>query len=90
MYDTFFVIIIYNFIGMSEKGVASRNGIAMTWNMNVAASIYHGRWSVRNPDTAYGNCVYVEKKDGDYVWTVGSCLMKMAFVCQRTSCLPRM
>ncbi|XP_052685256.1 CUB and sushi domain-containing protein 1-like [Crassostrea angulata] len=75
--------------GMSEKGVTTKNEIAMTWNMNAEASIYQGRWSVRNPDTTYGNCVYIEKKDGDYVWTVGSCLMKMAFVCQRTSCLPQ-
>lgn len=74
---------------MSEKGVTNKNGRAMTWNMNAEASIYHGRWSKRNPDTTYGDCVYIEKKDEEYVWTVGSCLMKMAFVCQRISCLPR-
>ena len=80
---------MFDFLGMSEKGVNTQNGIATTWNMNVGASIYQGRWSVRNPDTSFGDCVYIEKKDGKYVWTLGNCLMKMAFVCQRTSCLPR-
>uniref|UniRef100_A0A8W8JHB7 CUB and sushi domain-containing protein 3 n=1 Tax=Magallana gigas TaxID=29159 RepID=A0A8W8JHB7_MAGGI len=75
--------------GMSEKGVTTQNGVAMTWNMNVAASIYQGQWSMRNPDKAHGDCVYIEKKDGEYVWTINSCLMKMAFVCQRTPCLPQ-
>ncbi|XP_061175426.1 uncharacterized protein LOC133184388 [Saccostrea echinata] len=75
--------------GMSEKGVNTQNGIETTWNMHTAASIYQGRWSVRNPDTSYGDCVYVEKKDGKYQWTIGNCRMKMAFVCQRTPCLPQ-
>lgn len=74
---------------MSEKGVSSPNGINMTWNMNTAASIYQGRWSARNPDTNSGQCVYMEKKNGMYQWTVGNCQMKMPFVCQRTSCLQR-
>ncbi|XP_065923868.1 uncharacterized protein [Magallana gigas] len=75
--------------GMSVKGVITQNGVAMTWNMNVAASIYQGQWSVKNPDKAHGDCVYIEKEDGEYVWTINSCLMKMAFVCQRTPCLPQ-
>ncbi|XP_062611525.1 uncharacterized protein LOC134273339 [Saccostrea cucullata] len=74
--------------GMSEKGVNTQNGIDTTWNMLTAASIYQGRWSVRNPDTSHGDCVYIEKKDGKYQWTMGNCRMKMAFVCQRTPCLP--
>lgn len=40
MYDIFFVIIIYNFIGMSEKGVIIKNEIVMIWNMNVEVFIY--------------------------------------------------
>eukprot|EP00105_Crassostrea_gigas_P024115 XP_011444257.1 PREDICTED: sushi, von Willebrand factor type A, EGF and pentraxin domain-containing protein 1 isoform X2 [Crassostrea gigas] len=75
--------------GMSEKGITTQNGVAMTWNMNVPASIYQGQWSVKNPDKSHGDCVYIEKKDGKYVWTINSCLMKMAFVCQRTPCLPQ-
>lgn len=89
MFDFFFENMFHDFIGMSVKGVITQNGVAMTWNMNVAASIYQGQWSVKNPDKAHGDCIYIEKKDGEYVWTINSCLMKMAFVCQRTPCLPR-
>ena len=74
---------------MSKKNVANNNPQMTTWNMDMAASTYQGRYGNNQPDPTMGDCMYVERMASSepmYQWKFAKCKEKMAFICMRPSC----
>ncbi|XP_021378486.1 sushi, von Willebrand factor type A, EGF and pentraxin domain-containing protein 1-like [Mizuhopecten yessoensis] len=71
--------------GMSRIGILDTNTYGAKWN-NEPASLYEGRWSIRNPLVTSGDCVYTMRDGSEFSDKLGKCDEKMAYVCERMSC----
>ncbi|GFO38964.1 fibropellin-1 [Plakobranchus ocellatus] len=56
------------------------------WADGTSWPLLQGFWSNEQPDNTAGQCVYVSKESGHFLWSFGTCEEKSSFVCQYSAC----